>query len=451
LRFGEQAEQYLYGRHQQKWFDRLETEHDNLDAALIWAQRNEQGEMGLRLAVALGWFWHWRSHFNEGYTWLGRMLAIASDAPGALRVKALYLAGDIANRLADMVSATRLCEDALTLAREIGDKLGTAYSLSSVGFNLTCQGDFVGGLALIEEGIVLFRAADDYMGLQGALHRLAVTELCLGHYEKSKLIGEESLFLARRDGDKSDMAYALNGLGAGDLRLGNVKQAMRQFEMSRTLFCEIRNMPMAILAGLMLVKIARIEGDVEIAWQVLKENLVQCQEMGTTWVTAQCVGAASGLATAKGQPQRAARLLGAAQVPLEADANALALERADFDRDLAATRALLGAAKFESIFAEGQEMSLEQAVAYALREDPDPTTGSPEFALSKGQPLADPLSQREREILRLVADGLSNAEIAQKLFLTVGTVKVHARNIYGKLGVNSRTQAIAQAQKLNLM
>jgi LuxR family maltose regulon positive regulatory protein len=54
-------------------------------------------------------------------------------------------------------------------------------------------------------------------------------------------------------------------------------------------------------------------------------------------------------------------------------------------------------------------------------------------------------------VLRLVADGLSNAEIAQKLYLTVGTVKVHTRNIYGKLGVNSRTQAVAQAQKLSLV
>src|SRR5690348_13015894 len=60
------------------------------------------------------------------------------------------------------------------------------------------------------------------------------------------------------------------------------------------------------------------------------------------------------------------------------------------------------------------------------------------------------LTQRELEILRLIADGLSNPEIAYKLFLTVGTVKVHTRNIYGKLDVSSRTQAIAAARTLNL-
>ena len=65
--------------------------------------------------------------------------------------------------------------------------------------------------------------------------------------------------------------------------------------------------------------------------------------------------------------------------------------------------------------------------------------------------LIEPLSERELEVLRLIGAGFSNTEIAQKLYLAMGTVKVHARNIYGKLGVGSRTQAIAQAHKLNLL
>jgi LuxR family maltose regulon positive regulatory protein len=65
--------------------------------------------------------------------------------------------------------------------------------------------------------------------------------------------------------------------------------------------------------------------------------------------------------------------------------------------------------------------------------------------------LIEPLSERELEVLQLIAEGLSNREIAQKLFLSVSTVKVHTYNIYGKLGVHSRTKAVAKARALGIL
>jgi LuxR family maltose regulon positive regulatory protein len=67
------------------------------------------------------------------------------------------------------------------------------------------------------------------------------------------------------------------------------------------------------------------------------------------------------------------------------------------------------------------------------------------------QTLTEPLSEREVEVLGLIAAGLANREIAERLFIAVGTVKRHANNIYGKLDVHSRTQAVAQAQELGLI
>jgi LuxR family maltose regulon positive regulatory protein len=65
--------------------------------------------------------------------------------------------------------------------------------------------------------------------------------------------------------------------------------------------------------------------------------------------------------------------------------------------------------------------------------------------------LLDPLSERELEVLKLVADGLSNERIGRKLFLATSTVKRHINNIYGKLEVHSRTQAVAKGRELKLL
>ena len=67
------------------------------------------------------------------------------------------------------------------------------------------------------------------------------------------------------------------------------------------------------------------------------------------------------------------------------------------------------------------------------------------------QPLVEPLSQRELEVLQLIADGLSNQEISEKLFLAISTVKGHNQSIFGKLGVQRRTEAIARARELGLL
>ncbi|GJM41356.1 MAG: hypothetical protein DHS20C20_16380 [Ardenticatenaceae bacterium] len=74
-----------------------------------------------------------------------------------------------------------------------------------------------------------------------------------------------------------------------------------------------------------------------------------------------------------------------------------------------------------------------------------------EVKQGSGEPLVEMLSGRELEVLRLVANGRSNREIADQLFVTVGTVKKHLNNVYGKLGVSRRTEAVAQARELRLL
>jgi DNA-binding CsgD family transcriptional regulator len=104
-----------------------------------------------------------------------------------------------------------------------------------------------------------------------------------------------------------------------------------------------------------------------------------------------------------------------------------------------------------------------QALAFQARGEPIPARAALERALARpeqiapsqtltpNQALVEPLSERELEILELVAEGLTNREIASRLYLAVNTVKAHTRNIYGKLGVHSRTQAVARARALGVL
>jgi LuxR family maltose regulon positive regulatory protein len=80
-----------------------------------------------------------------------------------------------------------------------------------------------------------------------------------------------------------------------------------------------------------------------------------------------------------------------------------------------------------------------------------PASEAPDSFQELPADMVEPLSEREREVLQLIAEGLSNREIAQELFLSISTVKVHTYNIYGKLGVHSRTQAVAKARALGIL
>jgi LuxR family maltose regulon positive regulatory protein len=80
-----------------------------------------------------------------------------------------------------------------------------------------------------------------------------------------------------------------------------------------------------------------------------------------------------------------------------------------------------------------------------------PLGKTPEWAAKPAVKMVEPLSKRELEVLQLINEGLTNREIAQRLFISLSTVKSHTGNIYSKLGVNNRTQAVAKARGLEIL
>jgi DNA-binding NarL/FixJ family response regulator len=143
------------------------------------------------------------------------------------------------------------------------------------------------------------------------------------------------------------------------------------------------------------------------------------------------------VALGEGQAEGAARLLGAAEAVREAIGAALpAYFSVKLERNTAAARRALGEARFGAAFAQGRTMTPEEAVGSV----PAPSAGHPAG-----------LSGREVEVLGLVATGMTDAEVAGKLFLSPRTVNAHLRSIYRKLGVNSRSAATRYAVEHDLV
>jgi DNA-binding CsgD family transcriptional regulator len=210
--------------------------------------------------------------------------------------------------------------------------------------------------------------------------------------------------------------------------------------------------------------VAYLQGDYSAARSLCEEGLVTSKDIGSTYNIAISMAALGGIAAATGQPQRGARLLGAADALLQGIGSVLEAEnRRPYQAGVASARAQLGEAEFEKAMHQGRSMLMEQAIAYALdptllpTEEPSApvqapaSSPAPELGTGSRTRYPEGLTRREVEVLRVLAEGLSNAQIAQRLFLSPNTVNVHLYSIFSKLGVTTRTAAARFAVERKLV
>jgi predicted ATPase/DNA-binding CsgD family transcriptional regulator len=410
LKLAERVEPKVNSKDRGLWLGRLEVEHDNLRAALAWSRAEEEpeGEVGLRLAGALSWFWFHREYWSEWRGWLDGLLAAQESAGGhtpaqtAARAKALSGKGFLAWMQGDQATARSQLEESVTLYRELGAKQGLAQALRFLSGSFESRGDYAVARPLAEESVKLFREKEDKFGLGITLSRLGITALAQGDHEAARAALEEGVAICREIEDDWALALALRNLGIGAFRQGDYEQAAARLGESLTVLGETGN-PLYMQNLELLAAAVSMQGDHE----------------------------------------QAARLFGAAEALREAvGAFVLPLYRAEYDRGLAAARSGLEEGAFSAAWSEGLAMTPEQAVEYALgTEEAAPPTPK-DTAL---------LSAREVEVLQLVAEGLTDPQVAERLYLSPRTVGVHLRSIYRKLGVPSRAAATKEAVERHLI
>ena len=325
----EATEPQLSGDRQTDAFATLETEHDNLRAALGHldaAGDAHAAEQGLRLATSLSRFRYVRGYLAESRRWLERMLEAAGDAPSLLRRRALTAAGAVALLQGDYSAAVELSERSLAAARDTGDRRLVANGLSNLGAITLAAGDRARARGLLEEAVAIARSVDDTRIAALAINNLGDLALTEGDYERARPLFDESLALLRQRGDTANIARSLFNLGSVELMLGATSAAADRFRESVTL--------------------GRATGDKEdLAW---------------------CLLGVAGVAARRGDAARAAGLLGASVALLDAMGAAFKpFERHLHDDSVARATALLGPEPFERERARGSTLSLEAAIAEA--------------------------------------------------------------------------------------
>ncbi len=497
LALAEEAEPYLTSAEEGKWLERLEREHENLRAALEWSMERGNGvfesdaEVALRLAGALWRFWWARGFLKEGRTFLAKALSTSEKCELSVRAKAingaamlafyqddydqaeklcgeslalfreldnkrgvaasLNLLGQIAALRSNYVEAALLEAESLGLHREVDDIWGTASSLGTLASVAITQGEYAKACVLAEEGLALFRKSGDTWGVAFALHHLARGNFLQGKYTTAHKLGEESLALFREVGDKGAIAYALSLLGHILLYQSDDPKAKILLEESLELQRELEDRWGLAQSLAILARVAIYLGDNTKARALYRQSLDILGEVGDKQLIASCLEGLANTALSfassrigqqnsklsREDAYRAVRLLGAAeQLRKTIGAPLPPIEVATYKRVVATIRAQLGDTSFKAAWREGRNM-LSTGISYAVIIRLIQESGT--IPIEASYPAG--LTQREIDVLRLVAQGLTDAQVAEELVLSTRTVSTHLRSIYRKLGVSSRSAA----------
>ncbi len=490
LVLAEEAESGLTSAGKRRWLERLQQEHENLRAALAWLVQHNEQEAALRLGGSLWRFWWMRGHLSEGRAQLARALAGSEEIVAtSVRAKALCAAGALAGVQGDVEQAEALCEESLALFKALGDRRGSATSLSMLGYIALQRSDYTAASSLLGEALTLCREVDDKDGTAWVLINLALVFLFQGEYEQARTLAEEAAVLSRESGDSWSIANSLwiqaqvlsfqgdlarahklleeslalsrqesyrGGIasslfvsGQVAMQQGDIETARALLEESLALFKALGDRQNVAQSLGILAWVSFVQGDYARARDLLEESLTEARAVGSKWYIAVCLVGLGAVVAAQGEAVWAARLLGAARALGDPIHGTLPPFMHDMqEHTITEALARLGEEDFAVALAEGFMMTPEQVLdAKGLVTTPAkaPAGPSPVPHARKDPTYPDGLTAREVEVLQLVAQGLTDAQIAKELRIEPSTVNSHLKSIYSKIRVSSRSAATRYA------
>jgi DNA-binding CsgD family transcriptional regulator len=324
-----------------------------------------------------------------------------------------------------------------------------AQLLAICGIYAYYQGHFSGAFDLLERSVGLSRELGDPWDLAHALYLLGVVTLGGGAYNRAEPLFAEALATFDALDDRLWAAFARHNLGVVAFGRGDAGRAALRLAGALAMHPEHGN-PWAramSLDYLGLVECAR--ADLAAAAGRFRESLPLWREVGNQGKLANWLARVATLSAKSGRVAPAVRLAGAAEALREAAGSIWELpERETYESTARALRADLGEEPFLAAWTAGVALTAAEATAEASAVL-EAVAGAA-ARVDPGRSIDD-LTEREVDVLRLVAAGKTNPEIAEALFIGRGTVRTHVSSILAKLGARTRTEAADLARRRGLL
>jgi non-specific serine/threonine protein kinase len=489
------------------WTARLQAEHGNLSVALRWAIDQDDPETALRIGRGVWRFWWRGGYVREGLNWLTLGLLSEQEVDCQIRAEALRAAGVLAYAIADYPQAHRWLAQGLDLARKLPDRHPEATIYTMLGILARAEGAFARAYTYFGASHAISVTLDDRYERRFAIMGMAEIDTRLGQLDDAAERYTRCIALNNAAGDAE-------GIAAAKRRLAHVYVLQqRNYAEAETLCAESMALCRAIgdqqgmgQTHFVFGNIARDQGDTALAVAHYHESL---RLRALLEHYEECAQTLEALAVSLGdiqQDQRAVQLIsGARHIRTILRCPLTAFEQSMLDEEAAAWRDRLGGDQFDDLWRRGEALTFDQLTQLAHSAGPTlaetPTASQPSaipnelpridghraigrarlgsgaLATALAEHMAGPadttiaqartqhragldaatlaqqqhLTAREREILHLMVAGMTNPQIAERLVIGAGTVKTHTLNIYRKLEVANRTQAIVRAQELGLL
>ncbi len=432
-----------------RWLQILELERDNLSQALGW-QLQFAPAQAAPLASSLWPFWYQRGYYREARGWFEQILAGAPEMLEAERAELLMRLGEVAFLQCDYAVAVDHLERALALIDERDDPRTVAAALQRLGSIAREQARYGSSRELHRRSLALWERLGDEGGVAASNNYLGFVEWLAGAPAAGTALCEAALVAFERRGDVAQAASTLVNLGACGLYGGELDAAGECLERALALS-------------------RRIGFEEGIAWSLhelavlgrrrrrsVADNLAQLREalaihlrLGDRWRAASVLEEIAAAVLARSDPKLAVELLGAVDAHRRRLGTPIPpAEQSDRDATAARLRGRLGGATFTAAWTDGALVDLDAVIPRVLEVM---TASGDDAEAPAGRSLVPTLTGRELDVLRLVSEGHTNAEIASALYISPSTAGVHVSNILRKLGAKRRVDAAGIAHQLGLL